>query len=77
MVMPDISPEERKIREILSHVKDPEIPVLSVEDMGIIRSIEVDGSRVKVKITPTYSGCPAMDAIAFDIKMKLWALIYV
>lgn len=71
MVKPDISPEERIIRQILSDVKDPEIPVLSVEDMGIIRSVEVDGSRVKVKITPTYSGCPAMDEIAADIRKAL------
>jgi ring-1,2-phenylacetyl-CoA epoxidase subunit PaaD len=71
MVKPDISPEERIIREILSQVKDPEIPVLTVEDMGIIRSIEVDGNRVKVKITPTYSGCPAMDEIAADIRKAL------
>jgi len=63
MVERSISSEEDKIRAILSEVKDPEIPVLTVEDMGIIRSVEVSGRMVTVKITPTYSGCPAMDEI--------------
>ena len=73
MVKKDISPEGLKIREILSRVKDPEIPVLSVEDMGIIRSVEQDGLRVTVTITPTYSGCPAMDEIASDLRKALEA----
>lgn len=52
---------------ILEGVSDPEIPVLSIMDMGVVReAIEVDGV-VKVKITPTYSGCPAMDVIGDDI----------
>jgi ring-1,2-phenylacetyl-CoA epoxidase subunit PaaD len=67
----NFSPEEFRIRHILSEVKDPEIPVLTVEDMGIIRSVDVDGKRVKVKLTPTYSGCPAMDEIAADIRKAL------
>lgn len=62
------------LEAILEEVSDPEIPVLSVMDMGIIRNIEIaqDGA-VAITITPTYSGCPAMDAIAFDIRMKLLA----
>ena len=71
MVERALSPEESRIREILAEVKDPEIPVLSVEDMGIIRSVEVSGRQVKVKITPTYSGCPAMDEISTDIRKAL------
>lgn len=67
----NLSPEEFRIRRILSEVKDPEIPVLTVEDMGIIRSVEVNGNNVIVKITPTYSGCPAMDEIATDIRKAL------
>lgn len=52
---------------ILEKVTDPEIPVLSILDMGVVRSaIENDG-KVLVKITPTYSGCPAMDVIGDDI----------
>lgn len=53
---------------ILETVSDPEIPVLTVLDLGVIReAIEEDGV-VKIKLTPTYSGCPAMDVIADDLK---------
>jgi len=56
-----------QIWTILHQVKDPEIPVLSVVDMGIIRNIEAT-DHIIVTITPTYSGCPAMDTIESDIK---------
>jgi len=59
------------ITALLREVTDPEIPVLSIMDMGVVRDIEVDGENVLVKITPTYSGCPAMDMIASDIKITL------
>jgi len=59
------------IEEILFKVTDPEIPVLSIMDMGVVRDIELDGQNVLVKITPTYSGCPAMDVIATEIKIAL------
>ena len=62
---------EVKIREILREVSDPEIPVLSIMDMGIVRDVQVAEGKVKVKITPTYSGCPAMDTIAQEIKYVL------
>ena len=53
---------------ILEEVADPEIPVLTVMDMGVIReAIEQDGV-VMIKLTPTYSGCPAMDVISDDLK---------
>lgn len=59
-----------QVLEILHNVKDPEIPVLSVVDMGIIRDIEAI-DRLTVTITPTYSGCPAMNTIESDIKKCL------
>lgn len=59
------------IKKHLVAVSDPEIPVLSIMDMGVVRDIEVDDKKVLVKITPTYSGCPAMDMIATDIKIAL------
>ncbi|MEL6654697.1 MAG: 1,2-phenylacetyl-CoA epoxidase subunit PaaD [Bacteroidota bacterium] len=62
---------EAHIRELLVEVSDPEIPVLSVMDMGVVREVNWDGDTAKIKITPTYSGCPAMDTIADDIKAKL------
>ncbi|WP_053978435.1 1,2-phenylacetyl-CoA epoxidase subunit PaaD [Mangrovimonas xylaniphaga] len=56
---------------ILEQVSDPEIPVLSIMDMGVVRSAIIENNLVKVKITPTYSGCPAMDVIGDDIKAAL------
>ena len=56
---------------ILEKVSDPEIPVLSIMDMGVVRFATVNGKKVHVKITPTYSGCPAMDVIGDDIKAAL------
>jgi ring-1,2-phenylacetyl-CoA epoxidase subunit PaaD len=67
----DITAEKKKILQILEAVCDPEIPVLTIMDMGIIRDINVHGGQVEIIITPTYSGCPAMDAISFDIRLKL------
>ena len=63
---------------ILETVNDPEIPVLSIVDLGIIRDVEIvqdrNGNQItKVTITPTYSGCPAMDVISIQIKMALLA----
>lgn len=68
-----MEPESQKIRTILSSVSDPEIPVLTIEDLGVIRDIEVAGKEIVVTITPTYSGCPAMDVIGDDIKSALAA----
>jgi ring-1,2-phenylacetyl-CoA epoxidase subunit PaaD len=56
---------------ILEKVSDPEIPVLSIMDMGVVRSAVIENNIVKVQITPTYSGCPAMDVIGDDIKAAL------
>lgn len=56
---------------VLSRVVDPEIPVLSIRDLGVLRSIEDMDGTVVVTITPTYSGCPAMRQIEDDIAMAL------
>ena len=63
-----------ELKTILSHVLDPEVPVLSVIDLGIVREAVVgkDG-KVEVVITPTYTGCPAMDVISTGIRMELLA----
>jgi ring-1,2-phenylacetyl-CoA epoxidase subunit PaaD len=63
--------EENQIWKLLEEVCDPEVPVLSILDLGIVRDIKITGDAIEVFITPTYSGCPAMDAISVDIKMKL------
>ncbi|WP_410006135.1 1,2-phenylacetyl-CoA epoxidase subunit PaaD [Aequorivita nionensis] len=59
---------ESHLIETLSSVSDPEIPVLSVLDLGVIREAKEENGIVKIKLTPTYSGCPAMDVIADDLK---------
>lgn len=64
--------EKKNVWEILDDVQDPEIPVLSVIDLGIIREIDfADDGHLKVTITPTYSGCPAMNMIEVNIKSTL------
>jgi ring-1,2-phenylacetyl-CoA epoxidase subunit PaaD len=57
--------------KLLTTVKDPEIPVLNVVDMGVIRRVEIVDDTIEVDITPTYSGCPAMDVIAANVRTTL------
>lgn len=66
--------EEQSVQhiwKILEEVKDPEVPVLSILDLGILRSVTVQDNNVCIVITPTYSGCPALDVISMDIRLKL------
>ncbi|MCF6271710.1 MAG: phenylacetate-CoA oxygenase subunit PaaJ [Rhodobacteraceae bacterium] len=63
---------EAQIWAWLDEVPDPEIPVLSLVDLGVIRGVEI-GEEVVIKVTPTYSGCPATSVINLDITEKLRA----
>ncbi len=63
--------EQKQIWSILETVVDPEVPVLSIIDLGIVRDVQINDERIEVIITPTYSGCPAMDMIAANIRMAL------
>jgi ring-1,2-phenylacetyl-CoA epoxidase subunit PaaD len=65
------SPDIAALRAVLEQVVDPEIPVLTIDDIGILRGVEFDGSTVVVTITPTYSGCPAMDLIKDEVTAAL------
>lgn len=66
---------KQAIFSYLEEVKDPEVPVLSVVDLGIIRDIVLhDDDELEVIITPTYSGCPAMDVISMNIRIMLSTL---
>jgi ring-1,2-phenylacetyl-CoA epoxidase subunit PaaD len=68
---PEIGPGAEPVRQILREVFDPEIPVLTLEDLGVIRSIQVEGKKARILLSPTYSGCPAMDTMAADIRTAL------
>lgn len=72
LVVRAVAPTDEAVWELLSAVTDPEIPVLTIEDIGILRDVTVapDGT-VDVVITPTYSGCPAMGVIREDIESAL------
>lgn len=59
------------IKHCLEDVTDPEIPVLTIMDMGVVRDIRIRDNVVEVDITPTYTGCPAMDEISADIVKRL------
>lgn len=60
-----------KVWELISEVPDPEIPVLTLTDLGIVKDVEINGAEVQVTITPTYIGCPAMQVFEDDIVAKL------
>ncbi len=61
----------KELIPILEKVSDPEIPVLSILEMGVVRAAVINDNVVEVQITPTYSGCPAMDVIGDDIQAAL------
>ena len=63
--------DKQKILFLLETVTDPEVPVLSIIDLGIIRDIKLTVNEIEIFITPTYSGCPAMDVITLNIRMIL------
>lgn len=69
--------KDPKLKEAILKVSDPEIPVLSAIDLGVIRDIEIDEKTVRVDITPTYSGCPAMDTITMDLRIAIESLGYI
>lgn len=69
---------KKKVLQILETVADPEVPVLSVIDLGVVRKIEVldsssedSGPAIRISVTPTYTGCPAIDVMKINIRMAL------
>jgi ring-1,2-phenylacetyl-CoA epoxidase subunit PaaD len=67
--------DDRRLRDeawrVASEVVDPEVPVLTIADLGVLRDVRVVDGMIEVMITPTYSGCPAMHAIALEIELAL------
>lgn len=58
-------------REVVAQVVDPEMPMLTLHDLGVVRGVASDGDAVTVTITPTYSGCPAIDVMRDDLRARL------
>ncbi len=75
MTQPATAPSAEALRQLawsaVAQVVDPEIPVLTIADLGVLRGVEVRDGHVEVTITPTYSGCPAMNMIALEIEVAL------
>ena len=65
--MKTVDIDKSEIWSLLEEVKDPEVPVLSIKELGVLRDVSVDGEDFLITITPTYSGCPAMRAIEENI----------
>ncbi len=69
--MVELNEKTQKVWSLISEVPDPEIPVLTLTDLGIVKKVEMDGDDVNVTITPTYIGCPAMKVFEDDIVKAL------
>ena len=77
MVKPEVVREKppnsdvSRARAAVAQVVDPEMPMLTLDDLGVVRGVEVDGDAVTVTITPTYSGCPALEVMRDDLRLRL------
>lgn len=69
--MVDVLPDIATVRDWLGQVSDPEIPVISVVELGVVRTIAWDGDTLCVALSPTYSGCPATSVIRMDVETAL------
>ncbi len=69
----EVPPTIADVRAVLEDVRDPEIPILTIADLGILRDVMLDDGEFVIVITPTYSGCPAMNTIEQDIRTALTA----
>jgi ring-1,2-phenylacetyl-CoA epoxidase subunit PaaD len=72
--VPHAQPSLGAVWNALRRVPDPEIPVVSIVELGIVRAVEWQGATLQVRVTPTYSGCPATDVIQDDIRVALQGL---
>jgi ring-1,2-phenylacetyl-CoA epoxidase subunit PaaD len=67
----DIERQRAEALAIAGAVPDPEVPVLTIADLGVLRDVRIENGRVEAFITPTYSGCPAMNLIALNVEVAL------
>src|SRR5207237_3895401 len=71
VVIKSSAPTRDEVFELLTEIKDPELPVVDIVELGIVRDVSIDGDTVRVDVTPTYSGCPALRMIEDEIVEKL------
>ena len=67
------APDVERAREVAAAVVDPEVPVLTIDDLGVLREVRLEGGTIVVTLTPTYSGCPAIDQMRDDVLLALTA----
>ena len=65
---------EAAVWDALAEIPDPEIPVISLVDLGVVKSVEVEAARVRIEFTPTFMGCPALDAMRSQMEQAVTAL---
>ncbi|KKD09692.1 1,2-phenylacetyl-CoA epoxidase subunit PaaD [Streptomyces sp. WM6386] len=72
--MVTVTPLEAELLEVAGSVPDPELPVLTLRELGVVRAVHVRGEdTAEVELTPTYTGCPAIEAMSVDIERALHA----
>jgi len=64
-------PGKEQILKYLKEVKDPEVPVVDVVELGVVRNVAIEDGQVRIDLTPTYSGCPAMKVMELEIRAAL------
>jgi ring-1,2-phenylacetyl-CoA epoxidase subunit PaaD len=65
------SPTEAQVWAVLAEIPDPEIPVISIVDLGVVKDVSVDDAGVRIVFTPTFMGCPALDAMRLAMEAKV------
>jgi ring-1,2-phenylacetyl-CoA epoxidase subunit PaaD len=65
------TPEQAKVWDLLNTIPDPEVPAISIVELGVVRSVSIDGDAVEVSMTPTYSGCPALKTMEDEVQRVL------
>ena len=74
LLMSPVNTREKQIWQALEEVNDPELPMISLVEMGIVREVQLHDEAVLVKMTPTFSGCPALAVMEQDIQAKVKSL---
>ena len=69
--LPDVTDIEELVWERLTLIPDPEVPVISITELGVVRVVHYDGKQLHISITPTYTGCPAMQLFVAEIRAAM------